>query len=93
LNVVSSQIEKECIAREPTLEKYIVLIRRMENHFKGFTVVYIERSKNSEADELVKAAARNMPLSADVFFQVVPDASIKTVEPEPRLINLIEGED
>jgi ribonuclease HI len=30
--VVSSQIEKECIAREPTLE----------NHFKGFTVEYIE---------------------------------------------------
>jgi hypothetical protein len=28
-----------------------------------------------------------------VFFQVVLDASIKTVETEPRVINLIEGED
>jgi hypothetical protein len=84
---------KECVAREPTLEKYLALVRRMENHFKGFTVEYIKRSKNPEADDLVKAAAHNMPLPTDVFFQVVPDALIKTVEPEPRLINLIEGED
>jgi hypothetical protein len=33
--------------------------------------------------------ARNTPLSADVFIQVISDASIKTVEPEPRTINLI----
>jgi ribonuclease HI len=36
------RIEKECIARETTLEKYLALVRRMENHFKGFTVEYIE---------------------------------------------------
>jgi hypothetical protein len=36
--VVSSQIEKECITRERTLEKYLALIRRMENYFKGFIV-------------------------------------------------------
>jgi ribonuclease HI len=40
--VVSGQIEKECIAREPTLEKYLGLIRKMENYFKEFTVEYIE---------------------------------------------------
>jgi hypothetical protein len=28
--VVAGQIEKECIAREPTLEKYLALVRRME---------------------------------------------------------------
>jgi ribonuclease HI len=43
--VVSGQIEKECIARETTLEKYLALIRRMENYFQGFTVEYIERNK------------------------------------------------
>jgi ribonuclease HI len=42
--VVTGQIEKECIAREPTLEKYLGLVRRMENYFKGFTVEYIERN-------------------------------------------------
>jgi hypothetical protein len=65
----------------------------MENHFKGFTVEYIERNRNTEADELAKAAARNMPLPTDIFFQVMEDALVKTIESEPRLINIIEGED
>jgi hypothetical protein len=86
-------IEKECIAREPTLERYMTLFRRMENHFKGFTVEYIEQSKNIEANELMKAAACNTPLPADIFLQVILDASIKTVESEPRTMNLIQGED
>jgi ribonuclease HI len=30
--VVAGQIEKECIAREPTLEKYLSLVRRMEKN-------------------------------------------------------------
>jgi ribonuclease HI len=91
--VVAGQIKKECIARELTMERYLTLVRRMENHFKGFTMEYIEQSKNTEADELVKVAARNTPLPADVFIQVISDASIKTVEPEPRTINLIQDED
>jgi hypothetical protein len=65
----------------------------MENHFKGFTVEYIKRSKNTEADELVKAATHNTSLPVDVFLQVISDASIKTGESEPRVMNLIHGED
>jgi ribonuclease HI len=73
-NVVDGQIEKECIAREPTLERYLGLTRKMETYFKGFTVEYIERNKNYDADELAKAAAHNTPMPADVFFQVLKDA-------------------
>jgi ribonuclease HI len=40
--VVVGQIEKECIAREPTLKRYLGLVRKMENYFKGFTVEYNE---------------------------------------------------
>jgi hypothetical protein len=65
----------------------------MEIFFKGFTVEYINRNKNVEADELAKATARNTPLSADVFLQIISDASIKKVEPEPRVINIIQGKD
>jgi hypothetical protein len=71
------------------LERYLTLVRRMENHLKGFTVECIERSKSTKADELAKAASRNTPLPVDVFIQVILDASIKTVEPELRMINLI----
>jgi hypothetical protein len=52
-----------------------------------------KEGKNSKVDEFAKAAAYNMPLSADVFFQVLPDPSIKTIDVEPKVINLTEGED
>jgi hypothetical protein len=32
-------------------------------------------------------------LPPDVFFQVIEDPSIKTVEPEPRMVNVVQGED
>jgi ribonuclease HI len=66
--VVANQIEKECITREPTLERYFALVRRMENHFKCFIVKYVEIRKKSEVDELAKVAACNTPLPADIFF-------------------------
>jgi hypothetical protein len=31
-------------------------------------------------------------LPLDVFFQVIEDPSVKTVEPEPRVVNIIQGE-
>jgi hypothetical protein len=65
----------------------------MESYFKGFMVEHVERNKNAEADDLAKAVACNTPMHADVFFQVIKDASVKTVLSEPRLINIIEGGD
>jgi hypothetical protein len=88
--VVSGHIEKECIAIEPTLEKYLALVQKLENYFKGFTVEYIERNKNTKADDLAKAAACNISILADIFFHVLEDASVKTVVSVPRLINIIE---
>jgi hypothetical protein len=35
--------------------------------FRSFTIQYIDRNKNAEADELMKAAVCNTPLPADVF--------------------------
>jgi hypothetical protein len=65
----------------------------MEIFFKGFTIKYIDRNKNSEADKLTKAVAHNTPLLVDVFLQTILDASIKMIELEPRVINIIQGED
>jgi hypothetical protein len=72
--VVTSQLEKEYITREPTLEKYLALVRRMENHFKGFTVEHIDRNKNAKVDDLAKVTAQKTPLSTAVFFQTIEDA-------------------
>jgi hypothetical protein len=49
--------------------------------------------KETKTPNLAKVAAHNTPMPADVFFQVIEEASVKTVTPEPRLINIIEGED
>jgi hypothetical protein len=65
----------------------------MENYFKGFTVEYIERTKNTEADELAKAATKKAVLPPVVFFQVIEDSSMKIVELEPRMANIIQEED
>jgi hypothetical protein len=40
----------------------------MEKYFKGFTVDYIERNKNTEADDPAKVAAHNIPMPTAVFF-------------------------
>jgi hypothetical protein len=32
-------------------------------------------------------------MPTDVFFQVLEDALVKTVSPEPRVINIVERED
>jgi hypothetical protein len=65
----------------------------MEIFFKGFTVEHIERAKNTKADEQAKAVARKVVLPPDVFFQVIMDPSVKTVKPEPRMMNVVQGED
>jgi hypothetical protein len=65
----------------------------MEKFFKGFTVQHIEIAKNTEANELAKAAARKAALPLDVFFQIIEDPSMKIVELEPMMINVVQGED
>jgi ribonuclease HI len=91
--VIASQIEKECIGRDKTLQRYLAAVQRMEKFLKGFIVQYIERAKNTDADELAKAAAKKELLPLDVFFQVVEDPSVKIVEQEARMINVVQGED
>jgi ribonuclease HI len=91
--VIVSQIEKECMARDETLERYIAAVQRMENFFKGFTVDHIERTKNTKVDEKAKVVAKKTVLPPDVFFQTIEDPFVKIVEPEPRMVNIVQGED
>jgi hypothetical protein len=81
------------MARDEPLEGYLAAVWRMENFYKGFTIEHIERAKNTEADELAKATARKMVLPPDVFFQTIEDSSVKIVEPEKRMVNIVQGED
>jgi uncharacterized protein YjlB len=73
------------------LEKYLTLIRRMENYFRRFLVEHIDRNKNAEAGELANAAVRKTMLPLDVFIQTIEDSSVKTIESELRMVNAIQG--
>jgi ribonuclease HI len=75
--IIASQVEKEYTAREPKLSKYLEVVRGLERRFKGFTLKYIPRAENREADELAKAAANNLLLPADIFFQVLHTPATK----------------
>jgi ribonuclease HI len=91
--VIAGRIEKECIARGCTLERYLALIRRMKNYFEVFSIEHIDRSNNIEADALAKVVARKTSLPPHVFFQTLEDSSVKTIEPEPNTINIFQEED
>jgi hypothetical protein len=41
---------------------------------------------------VAKIATTKAALQPDAFFQTNEDPSVKTVEPEPRMVNIIEGE-
>jgi ribonuclease HI len=56
--------KKKSEAKEPELIKYLAEVRKMERHFRGFTIEHLPRKRNGEADELAKKASRGeaMPL-------------------------------
>ena len=69
--VIAGQVEKEYMAQEPELAKYLAVVRALERRFQGFTLQYIPRAENAEADKLVKAAANNLPMPNGAFYQVL----------------------
>jgi hypothetical protein len=71
--------------------KYLEKVREMERHFKGYSVQYIPRDDNNEADKLVKAAARNQAMPPDLFFEIIKEPSIN--EEKPKIVNIIETPD
>jgi hypothetical protein len=76
------------LPESPTLKRYLALFRRMEIVSKGFTIEYIDRNKNAEADELAKEAARNTPLPADIFLQII--SVIKCIYLPPTYLHFIQ---
>jgi hypothetical protein len=49
--VIKDHVEKESEAKEPELVKYLAEVRKMERHFRGFTVEHLPRKNNGEADD------------------------------------------
>jgi ribonuclease HI len=89
--IIQEHIEKETKARNPVLMKYLEKVRKMERHFKGYSVQHIPRDDNNEADKLAKAVARNQVMPPDVFFVIIKEPSIKKTK--PKIVNIVETPD
>jgi hypothetical protein len=90
---VAGQVEKEYLAHNPKLARYLTVVRGLERRFKGFTLQYIPRTENSEADGLAKAAANNLALPAGTFYQVLKAHATESLPKAFRSVLLAEGED
>ena len=66
--VIAGQVKKEQMARELELIKYLATVRALERRFQGFTLQYILRAENIEADELVKATTNNLSIPNGAFY-------------------------
>ena len=91
--VIVGQVEKEYMAREPELAKYLAIVRALELRFKGFTLQYILRAENTEADKLAKAMANNLPKPNGAFYQVLQSPAMQTTMKAFKTILVTELEE
>jgi hypothetical protein len=86
--VIKDHVEKETEAKEPELIEYLTEVRKMERHFRGFTIEHLPRKHNSEADELAKKAARGETMPPDVFFEILTAPSTR---PDKQLLSTVNA--
>jgi ribonuclease HI len=99
--VVIGQVEKEYLAKDPTLMQYLTAVRSLDRQFKGFTLQHVDRNKNEETDALAKAAAKGKALPSDVFYHVIDTPAVRNPKglqitqdtDGHRIVNLIMAED
>jgi ribonuclease HI len=83
--VILGHVDKSSKARDPKLEKYLDIVRRMEASFGGFSVKNILRGENEHADLLAKSAAQGLPLPSKVFFETIKAPLVELMEREQCL--------
>jgi ribonuclease HI len=91
--VIKDHMEKESEAREPELVKDLAEVRKMERHFRGFTIEHLPRKNNSEADELAKKAARGEVMPPDVLFEILTAPSTRPYKQPLSTVNAIASLD
>jgi ribonuclease HI len=91
--VISGHVDKSCKARDPKLEKYLDIVRRLEASFEGFSVKNIPRGENEHADLLAKSATQGLPLPSEVFFETIKAPSVDLLEREVLNISPVYSED
>jgi ribonuclease HI len=91
--VILGHVDKSSKARDPKLEKYLDIVRRMEVSFEGFSVKNIPRGENEHADLLAKSVAQGLLLPLEVFFETIKAPSVELMERVVLTISPVHNED
>jgi ribonuclease HI len=91
--VISDHIDKSSKAKDPKLERYLDIVRRLEASFEGFSVKNILRGENEHAYLLAKSAAQGLPLPSEVFFETIKAPSAELMERAVLAISPVHSED
>jgi hypothetical protein len=91
--VISGRVDKSCKARDPKLEKYLDVVRRLEVSFEGFSVKNIPRGENEHADLLAKSVAQGPPIPSKVFFETIKVPLVELMKRAVLTISPVHSED
>jgi hypothetical protein len=69
------------------------MVRVLEQRFQGFSLKYIPRLENAEADELAKPTTNNLPMPEGTFYQVLHSLAIENSTKAFHTVLLTEFED
>jgi hypothetical protein len=86
-------VDKSSKVKNPSLEKYLDMVRRMESSFEGFKVKNIPRLDNKHADMLDKSTTQGLPLPLEVFFEVLKTPSVDLMERIILIVSPTHNED
>jgi ribonuclease HI len=83
--LIIDQVMKNSHCRDPKMEAYCDVVRRLEDKFYGLELNHIARRYNETADKLAKIASGRTTVPPDVFSRDLHQPSIKTDDtPEPE---------
>lgn len=84
---MAGYVQKEYTAKQSEFIKYLALVRSLEKSFKGFTITYILRVENKEADALAKPATYVNQLSLEVFYEEKSSSLMSIDSENPQQVN------
>ena len=102
-DLVAGQVAGTCDAVSPTMAAYRQAVDKLGGHFAGYSVEWIDRRKNEEADAISRIGSARLAPPAGVFLDTITKPSVSPpreidigvpLQPEAALVALIaEPED
>src|SRR4051812_19413361 len=102
-DLVAGQVAGTCDSVSPTMAAYRQVVDKLDGHFAGYSVEWIDRRKNEEDNTLSRIGSDRLAPPAGVFLDTITKPSVSTpreidigvpLQPEAALVALIaEPED